>query len=144
MNRRGMLALMDAMLFIAVIAIALSATLQMGLAERGEGDASDLLDGILSTEVRMSDFDESGDGSRVRLSDMIALHMTVGLEGVGDYLEELLQAYAGGRHCSLTLEFGDRVLTVGSGEGVPYMTAEREVPVTTGGHLRAELSLYSS
>ena len=144
MNRRGFLAMMDAMIFMMVIMVAASALL-LPMADDGDGsDASEMLDGILSTEVRMSDLVEDGDGSKVRLSDLIALHMVSGCDGVEDYLTELMEAYSGGRGCTLTLRFGDLETVIGNGSGMPSVSAERSVPVTTGGQLTAKLELFSS
>lgn len=74
MNRRGFVALMDAVIFTAVLMLALSATIGLGLGESAdERDAGAMLDGILDAEVRMSDLVEDGDGTPVRVSDLCAL-----------------------------------------------------------------------
>ena len=98
MNRRGILALMDAMLFTVVIMLAMTVLLSVQSAPvQEEADASAVLDSLLSAEVRMSDFDEEGDGSLVRVSDLCALYVSERAESLGGYIEETMDALTGGR-----------------------------------------------
>ena len=145
MNRGGMLAMMDAMLFVAVLMVALSVTAQVMHDGSEDGrDAGDLLDSMLSSTVRMSDLSEDGDGSLVRVSDMLALHLASGEGSAMEYAEELMESFSGGRGYRLTLTFGDLSETLGDGSGTPSATAERTVPVTTGGELSARLEIFPS
>ena len=80
MNRGGFVALMDAVIFSAVILVALSALLGLGItAQDGDDrDVSAILGSVMSAEVRMSDLAEDGDGSMVRVSDLCALWVSTG------------------------------------------------------------------
>ncbi len=144
MNRGGMLAMMDAMVFMAVIMIALSASVYHGLQESDQRDPGDLLGSMLSAEVRMSDFREDGDGSKVKLSDLMALSLVSESEAVDVYVLELLETYSAGRHYRLTLTFGEHSKTFGEAHGMLSSASEMEVPVTTGGSLNAYLELFAS
>lgn len=145
MNRRGFVALMDAVIFTAVLMLALSATIGLGLGESAdERDAGAMLDRILDAEVRMSDLVEDGDGTPVRVSDLCALMLSTGQPGVREYLVDVLEAFSGDRAYRLDLVFGDLSGSIGDGYGTPSVSAEAEVPVTTGGTLLARLSLYGS
>ena len=94
MNHRGFVALMDAVIFTAVLMLALSATIGLGLGESAdERDAGAMLDGILYAEVRMSDLVEDGDGTPVRVSDLCALMLSTGQPGVREYLVEVNLAH---------------------------------------------------
>ena len=74
MSRDGMLAMMDAAIFMMVLMAAIAVTLQASVHDgTHDEEAGDLLDGLLSSKVRMSDLSEEGDGSLVRMSDMIAM-----------------------------------------------------------------------
>ncbi len=145
MNRGGMLAMMDAMIFMAVIVLAVSVTASTVIhTPTDERDAGDLLDCLLSSEVRMSDLSAEGDGSMVRTSDMMALYLVTGESRVEDYLTELLEAFSAGRHYRLTIEFGGLSRTLGGWDGEPSASVSRTVPVTSGGDLTVTLALYPS
>ena len=146
-NEHGFVAMADAMLFIVVIMVATVVVVaEEGPIRTDDRDASAFLEALISSEVRMSDLDEGGDDSLVRLSDMMALHIHAGSEGTADYIQELLDAYCRGRGYLLTLTFvyGEDAKEVSFGEagGISSSSAERTVPVTSGGELRAVLSLY--
>ena len=92
----------------------------------------------------MSDLVEDGDGTPVRVSDLCALMLSTGQPGVREYLVDVLEAFSGDRAYRLDLVFGDLSGGIGDGHGTPSVSAEAEVPVTTGGTLLARLSLYGS
>ena len=146
MNRGGFVALMDAVIFSAVILVALSALLGLGItAQDGDDrDVSAILGSVMSAEVRMSDLAEDGDGSMVRVSDLCALWVSTGDGDVEEYLEEALDALSGGRGYRLDLSFGEYSRSIGDGGERESMAAFADVPVTTGGTLHAELRLYRS
>ncbi len=146
-NEHGFVAMADAMLFIVVIMVATVVVVaEEDPIRTDDRDASAFLEALVSSEVRMSDLDEGGDDSLVRLSDMMALHIHAGSEGTADYIRELLDAYCRGRGYLLTLTFGygedAEEVSFGEEGGIPSSSAERTVPVTSGGELRAVLSLY--
>lgn len=144
-SRDGFVALMDAVIFTAVVMLAMSAVLGLGL-QGGEDDRDPgvLLDEILSAEVRMSDLVEGGDGTLVRVSDLCALMLATDQPGVERYLVDLLEAFSDGRGYLLELGFGSSEMSLGDGGGIPVSSAEASVPVTTGGVLEARLSLFAS
>lgn len=146
-NEHGFVAMADAMLFIVVIMVATVVVVtEEGPVRTDDRDASAFLEALVSSEVRMSDLDGDGDDSLVRLSDMMALHIHAGSEGTADYIQELLDAYCRGRGYLLTLTFdngeGAKEVSFGAEGGTASSSAERTVPVTSGGELRAVLSLY--
>lgn len=146
MNRGGFVALMDAVIFSAVILVALSALLGLGItAQDGDDrDVSAILGSVMSAEVRMSDLAEDGDGSMVRVSDLCALWVFTGDGAVEEYLGEALDALSGGRGYRLDLSFGENSRSIGDGGEMESMAAFADVPVTTGGTLNVELRLYRS
>ena len=145
MRRDGFVALLDAVIFTMVVMLALTATIGMGFQEGSDDrDARALLEDLLSAEVRMSDLVEGGDGSSARVSDLCALMLTTDQPGVEAYVEAVLGSFSGDRQYRLELRFGDEVAAIGYGGGIPSVSAEAVVPVTTGGELGATLVLYAS
>ncbi len=145
-NEHGFVAMADAMLFIVIIMVATVVVVaEEDPVRTDDRDASAFLEALVSSEVRMSDLGE-GDDSLVRLSDMMALHVHAGSEGTAGYIAELLDSYCRGRGYLLTLTFGSgdvsSEVSFGDGGGTASSSAERTVPVTSGGELRAVLSLY--
>lgn len=144
MNRRGFVALMDAMIFTVVLILSLSALLGVGSSVASDDrDVSQMLEDTMSAEVRMTDLDPDGDGSRVRVSDMCALQMVVGGTDVESFLSEALDMFSKGRPYLLEMTFDGRSMTVGEVGMTMSSYAETDVPVTTGGCLHAELTIYS-
>lgn len=145
-NDRGFVAMADAMLFMVIIMVATVVVVsEDGPVRSDDRDASSFLEALMSSEVRMSDLGE-GDDSLVRLSDMLALRVHVGSEGTEGYIAELLDSYCRGRGylLSVSFEFMERTeeWTLGDGGGTVSSSAERTVPVTSGGTLTAVLSFY--
>lgn len=145
MNRRGFVALADAVIFTVVVMMALSALIGLGIQEQSDDrDAGGLLETLMSAEVRMSDLVEGGDGSLVRVSDLCALMLTGDQPGVENYVESVLESFSGGRHYLLEMRHSELSMTIGTASGTPSVSAETEVPVTTGGVLWVRLSLFPS
>ena len=145
MNDGGFLAMMDALLFITIIIVACSIVAGTGLDDAEEGsDASELLESLVSSKIRLSDVSE-GDDSMVRLSDLMALHAMRGSEPVSGYIRDILDAFTGGAPYLLTIEYADPSGTVHEteiGTEADYReSAEKTVPMSTGGTVRAVLSL---
>lgn len=149
LNRDGFVAMTDAMIFIVVIMVAVSVTVTYADHVSGdETDTSGFLEDILSSRVRMSDMAE-GDDSLVKLSDMIALHVLTGAEGPRAYLEDAMDDFSRGRPYLLEMTYVQSDGTsmngsIGDPEGDSASSAERTVPVTTGGHLTVSLTLFGS
>ena len=137
--------MMDAMLFAVVIMVA-SAFLVHFLVQDTPGSyvTADILDSVMSSEVRMSDLVPEGDGSMVRVSDLAALMVMEGGGPAGDFITEAMDALCSGRPWTLELSFGEGSMVLGGGG--PGMTegARAEYPVTTGGVLFAEIRIQPS
>lgn len=145
MSDGGFLAMMDALLFITVIIVACSIVVGTGSDDPDErSDASELLESLMSSKMRLSDVSE-GDDSMVRLSDLMALHALRGSEPVSGYICEVLDAFTGGSSYLLTIEYTDpagNVHRAGIGTAAEYReSAERTAPMSTGGTVRAVLGI---
>lgn len=151
MSRRGFVAMTDAMIFIVVIMMAAAVTVgYMDHVSKDDRDPSEFLEGLMDSRMRLSDMTE-GDDSLVKLSDLAALHVNTGADGPREYLEEALDGFSKGRPYLLVLEFtppgaeGDpKRSEIGHPGSMTASSATVTVPVTSGGTLHAELTLFSS
>ncbi len=147
MNREGIVALMDSMIFIMVMMIATAAFIgYMDSTSDDDGDVSGFLEDLLYSEVRMNDMTE-GDGSLIRVSDMMALWMKDGGEEFEEYLTEILDSFSHGRPYLMVMIFttdnGRLESSIGGMESSTYRESEITVPVTTGGKLTVRFALSS-
>ncbi len=148
MNDRGFVAMFDAMLFIILILMA-SAIVVWTPDDHidDDRDAPSFLDGLLDSKMRMSDI-SMGDDTMVHLSDLIALSMTLDDDDLKGYLVEVLDVFSRGRPYSLDLVFiddgGELTWSIVSGDGSMVSRSTKEIPVTSGGTLRATLTLLTS
>lgn len=144
MRPDGFLALTDAMIFIAVILIAASVTASCCSEQSDRWDAGDVMDTMVLTELRMSDLSEDGDGSMVRLTDMLAMEVLNGRGGASEYAEGLLDRACAGRAYILELRFMDSSLALGGDHDAAVPYAHRDVLVSTGGTLEIDLRMMRS
>ncbi len=144
MNRKGMLAMVDAMVFIVVIMMAAAVTVHTVDRSSSDTDAGDVLGSVMSSKVRMSDLREDGDGTLVKISDMVALDLVSGTENALDFAEECLESLSKGRPFLLKVSYGDCEAAVGSEGSRPASSAAMDFQITTGGSIHAELTLYLS
>ena len=144
MNRKGMLAMVDAMVFVVIIMAAAAVMVHSAHTGTSDSDAGDVLESVMSSKVRMSDLREGGDGSIVKVSDMVALDLLSGTTDALDFVEECLGSFSKGRPYLLTVSFGDHQAILGSEGSRPASSASVDLPVTTGGAIHAELVLYLS
>ena len=144
MNRGGMTALVDAMVFMLVMMAVLSLTVHhLDPGDRGYSDAGNILDSVCGVEVRTSDLTELDDDTLIYLTDLMAHHVSVGNPEVEGYLEDLLEKRCAGRPFSLEMGYGGHHKTVGSGRGDVLTSSHKEVPVSVGGILELELRVFS-
>lgn len=141
-----MLALTDAVIFCTMSVLALGLMLAVFPTPTAEFSrtAPDILDALLSSQVRMSDLVNGGDGSLVRVSDLCALHAISPDPGTEAYLKELLDMFSAGRGYGMTIEYGGGMAVFGEMPREPLTAAVREVPVSTGGSVRVALGLWNS
>ncbi len=144
MNRKGMLAMVDAMVFAVIIMAAAAVMVHSAHTGTSDSDAGDVLESVMSSKVRMSDLREDGDGSLVKISDMVALDLVSGTTDAMEFAEECLESFSKGRPFLLTVTYGEEQAKIGSEGSRPASSASMDFPVTTGGTLHAELVLYLS
>ncbi len=144
MNRKGMLAMLDAMVFVVIVMAAAAVMVHTAHTGTSDSDAGDVLESVMSSKVRMSDLREDGDGSLVKISDMVALDLVSGTTDALEFAEGCLESFSKGRPFLLTVTYEGTTATIGSEGSRPASSASTDLPVTTGGSLHAELTLYLS
>ncbi len=144
MNRKGMLAMVDAMVFVVIIMAAAAVMVHTANTGTSDSDAGDVLESVMSSKVRMSDLREDGDGSLVKVSDMIALDLVSGTTDALEFAEGCLESFSKGRPFLLSVEYDGKTAAIGTEGSRPASSASMDLPVTTGGSVHAELTLYLS
>ena len=142
-NRNGMTALVDAMAFLVIMLIVLSLSISHITPEEGRSSADDIMDVLISVEVRMSDLTDLDDDSKVRLTDLVAYDMVNGTDRSLSYVEEVMDSFARGSGYRLMLEFGDLKAIIGCPDMEGSFGSVSDVFVSTGGTLHMDLVLSS-
>lgn len=142
-NRNGMTALVDAMAFLVIMLIVLSLSISHITPEEGRSSADDIMDVLISVEVRMSDLTDLDDDSKVRLTDLVAYDMVNGTDRSLSYVEEVMDSFARGSGYRLMLEFGDLRVIIGCPDMEGSSGSVSDVFVSTGGTLHMDLVLSS-
>ncbi|MBQ8179532.1 MAG: hypothetical protein IJ026_03685 [Candidatus Methanomethylophilaceae archaeon] len=139
-NRRGLVSLVDAMLFLLIVSLALSVPLYLDAGgDPVDADPSTMLDDLCGARMRMSDLYPGGDGSLLPLTDMLAMDVVTGTDAALSYAGSYLDEVTGVSPYRLTLGYGDLSVVIGDEVPEPVSGASAEVPVTAGGRLRMTL-----
>ena len=142
-NKRGMTAFVDAVVFMLVIMLAVSVTVHYTDGAREAEDASALLEDLTSVEVRLSDLTVLDDDSLAYLPDLLAYAMETGDTTPIDYAKDVLDVSCSGHAYVLTLRYMGEEMRIGDGDGTPARGTSMEVTLSTGGSLSMGLDLFS-
>ncbi|MBO4569484.1 MAG: hypothetical protein J5674_06010, partial [Candidatus Methanomethylophilaceae archaeon] len=141
-DRRGITAFLDAIVFMGVLLLALTLLpSQLYAPDEGGPSASELLDAIAASKVRMSDLSEDGDDSPVFLTDMVAYSVHTGDGLALEYLEKVLEAHCRGHPYQVRLSYGDDAASIGEGSVKARSGASAEYSVSAGGRLGISVSI---
>jgi hypothetical protein len=141
-DRRGITAFLDAIVFMAILMVALTMLpSQMDGIDEGGPSASKLMDAIAASKVWMSDLSDDGDGSPVFLTDMIAYSVHTGDKRALEYLEEILDAHCRGHPYKVRISCGETEETLGDAQVWTASGAHAEYTVSTGGRLALTVSI---
>jgi|GEM_PF-2414924 len=91
LNRKGMVSMMDAMMFIAVLGVAASVIFVHVSVEPPETSAQDIHNDLFRTELKVSDVFEIEDTRIMPLADILGAHLTSGSGNISEYLRKVLE-----------------------------------------------------
>jgi len=141
-GKKGMVAVMDAMLFIVILGLAVSAIFVYTSEDSEEPLAEKIHRDIFATEMRVSDVFDINDSRVVPVDYIIAAHLSSGEGCIEEYLYDLLRTMVPVSHgFELICEFRGSVMTIGDVEGIPSSSCSSERPVG-GDTLRTLLKIY--
>jgi len=142
-NRKGLTAMVDAMIFIVVMGLAVSAMFAFGGDNSSPNDASTVSDNIFSAKLRACDIADTEDARLISVPDVIAFYFLAGDGKVIDYIQSILDSLLKRPNSyRLEISYNNSVVTIGSGTGDPISGSVKEYTVTYGGAIRTDLSFY--
>jgi len=141
-GKKGMVAVMDAMLFIVILGLAVSAIFAY-TADPGEEPLAERIHrDIFATELRVNDVFDVNDSRVVSIDYIIAANLASGEGDLESYLYDLLRSMVPISHgFELICEYRGSVLTISEGEGTISSSCSSERPVA-GDILRTSLKLF--
>lgn len=140
MNRRGMIAFVDAMVFMTIMMLAISVAASGLGGQHSQDDTSQILDVIERAEVRLSDLTDLDDDGLVHLTDVMALSTRTETD-VDTYIRSILDPMLGGNGYILTYTCGDSSVTIGGTSGYYSVQETRMYSVSTGGTVYITLGI---
>ncbi len=145
MNRRGMVATLDAMIFVTVLAVVSMTLFFAGPQEDGSPDASEICDSVSSITLPADCVAEDSGNMRLNIWDIAAVSMEEGdTEFIDGYLEDVLDDMLTGRYgYEMTLIYEDSEISFGRGGGAPLSECSREISVLGGGTVSVRLTIYA-
>jgi len=142
-NRKGLTAMVDAMIFIVIMGLAVSAMFAFGGGEPAANDASSISNNIFSAKLRICDFVETDDSRLVSVPDVVAFYIMTGEGRAADYIESVLDSLMKRPDSyRLDVEYQGSTISIGSGKGDPVSGSVKDFTVTYGGAIRADLRIY--
>ena len=142
-DNRGMTAMVDAMIFIVIMGLAISAMFAFSGGEPAANDASSISDSIFSSKLRTCDLVDTDDSGLIGMPDIAAFHILTGEGKAADYLGNILDSLLQRPNSyRLDIEYQGCTITIGSGDGDAVSGAVKEFAVTYGGSIRTELRIF--
>jgi hypothetical protein len=142
-NKKGMTAMVDAMIFIVVLGLAVSAMFAFTGSEPAPDNASRISDNIFTSKLRSCDVINTEESGLVNVSDMVAFYFLTGEGNIMQYIKSIMDSLMQ-RPGSYRLEitYGKSSISIGSGTGDPISSYHKEYNVTYGGIVKADLMIY--
>ena len=140
LRKKGMISLMDAMIFITILSIAASAIFVYAPNDSHEENAKDIHHDIFETKLKVSDVFDIQDTRVMPLSDLLAAHLTSGEGNIEDYIYKVLDAKIIGKFRFICTSSG-KTMILGDGNGVPSSSYAQTMD-TPYGKLETSLELF--
>ena len=118
LKRKGMVSMMDAMLFIAVLGIAVSVIFVHIPAERSEISAKEVHDNLFRTELRVSDVFDIDDDRVMPLQDLIVVYFLSEQGKIIEFILNVLNHTISGGFL-FVCRYSENILKIGSDGDIP-------------------------
>ena len=143
-GKKGMASVIDAFMFITVIALIAAGMFAYSSLTAEEGaEAKALHDTFFSIELRTNDLFEETDTQSVRMCDLVAAHMASGKGDVKEYVESVLGSIIPPIYgYEFKFEYEGHVLTIGDGGNVLRSHYSSDIVILGGKVMHTSLSLY--
>lgn len=144
MNRKGMVATLDAVIFVAVLAIVSVTLVTVDLPEESGPDASDVCDSLSSVKLPSELIAEDSGGMEMNVWDIAAASMNDGdTEFISDYIEMVVHDLLTGRYpFEMSIRYNGSEISFGEGRGEPISECDRTVGILGGTEMRVRLVIY--
>jgi len=142
-NRKGMTAMVDAMIFIVVMGLAVSAMFIFTSNEPAPDDASRIPDNIFTSKLRSCDVINTEESGLVNVSDMVAFYFLTGEGNIMRYIKSIMDSLMQRPDSyRLDISYKGYSISIGSGYGDVRSSYHKEYNVTYGGVVKADLMIY--
>lgn len=143
-KKNGMTAMVDAMIFIVVIGIAVSAMCaHYGNGDPASNEASDISEKIFSAKFRFCDIVDTEETRLIGMPDAVAFHLLTGDSSVIDYLEDVFRSLTQRSDSFFfAAEYDGESFSFGNKTDNAVSSSIREYTVTYGGTVSIEIILY--
>jgi hypothetical protein len=142
-DKKGITAMVDAMIFIVILGIAIIALLHFQGTNDTNGEASEVIEELFSIKLHSKDVMNDGDSKVLSLTDLIAASFIMDNDSVISYISEVMDRFTGrpGSY-HISISYGDHARTIGDGSGIPISTASKDAVALYGDVLHMTLELY--
>ncbi|MCL2295551.1 MAG: hypothetical protein FWC29_00500 [Methanomassiliicoccaceae archaeon] len=142
-NKKGMTAMVDAMIFIVVLGIAVSALFAYSGEEPVSTDATSVSESIFSAKLHICDLTEIDDSGLISMPDAVAFSILTGDKKAIEYIKSILDSltHRPKAYC-LTIDYRGETVKIGETGGDPVSGSTKEYTVTYGGSITVDLKFY--
>ena len=142
MNRSGVTAFVDCMIFLLVISAAIAVTISFSEHEGGTcADPEDFLSRLSKTEVRLSDLTDVEDDTLVYIADVMA-YDTAKDSLASEYLKTILDTSFGEHRYLMEYTYSDNTVIVGDLIGFHRSESSKDIRLSNGDTINVTLRLW--
>ena len=142
-HRKGLTAMVDAMIFIVVIGLAVTAMFTLSSDGPAPNSASSITESIFSAKLKTCDLIETEESGLVSIPDLVAVYILTGEGNVMEYITDILDSITQRTNSyRLDITYQDLTVSIGKGKGDPVSGSVKEFTVTYGGSIRTDMRIY--
>ncbi|MCL2317565.1 MAG: hypothetical protein FWC44_04515 [Methanomassiliicoccaceae archaeon] len=142
-NNKGLTAMVDAMIFIVVLGLAVTAMFAFTVDDPAPNSASSISENIFTAKLKTCDLIETEESGLVSIPDMAAVYILTGEGTVMEYIQNVLDSVTQRSNSyRLDITYQDQTVSIGTGKGDPVCGSVKEYTVTYGGSIRTDLRIY--